>query len=388
MQKYLSFTVDEYLERARKIVKRMGEQGMDGMVFTKAANLMYFTGYTTTLYNSQFRPFLAVFPASGDPVLIVPNLEYGGAVKTTWIEDVRMWGNTKGCAGKDPVELLQAVMVEKGLSRSKVGIELGNGHRLGMTMEQYMRLRELLPGVEFVDSSNAIWDVRMVKSPAEIEYIRKSCQANDMGFQAAVDAIRQGATEKEVACAMARAMVEGGAVPDFLTVAAGPNRYDMMNPYASESVVIRDGDMVVMDFGCRYEGYYSDVTRGVFVGKVHPRAAELYKAVRDINEHALEAAKPGNPISAIDAAAEKRIRELGYADLMLHRTGHALGLEVHENPSIGPTEHTPLKEGMVLAVEPGLYDFSVGAFRIENNIVITKDGFEYLTHASQDIIVK
>jgi Xaa-Pro aminopeptidase len=211
---------------------------------------------------------------------------------------------------------------------------------------------------------------------------------NDAGFATAVDAISEGVTEEDVKIAMAGEMVRRGAIPKFTTVAAGPNRYDMMNPDASSKVVLEKGTMVVMDFGCTYQRYYTDVTRGVFVGEPHPRARALYGAVRDISTHALEAAKPGNPIKAIDAASEKRIRELGYLDLMMHRTGHSLGLEVHETPSIGPADETILEPGMVFAIEPGLYDFSVGAFRIEDVVLITKTGWEFLTEGSREVIVK
>ncbi|MCR4397736.1 MAG: Xaa-Pro peptidase family protein [Firmicutes bacterium] len=388
MEKYLIFTEEEYRARARKLQALMAKNGLDGAIFTKGANLIYFTGYDTSLYNSDFRPFFAVFPAAGEPTLIVPNLELGGARKTSWVEDIRIWGGTKGCASTDPILLLRDVVVEKGLDKSRVGMELSNGQRLGMTVAQFRAMQKELPAMEIADNECVVWPVRMVKSPAEIEYLRKACYANDRGFEAAVEAIRDGATEKEVEIAMAKAMIEHGAHPDFMTITAGLNRYDMCNPRACERVVMRKGDMVVMDFGCRYEHYYADVTRGVFVGEPHPRAAALYRAVEEVNHAALEAAKPGNPVKEIDAAAEKKITELGYRDLMMHRTGHSLGVEVHEQPSIGPAETAILEEGMVLAIEPGLYDFSVGGFRIEDNIVITKTGFEYLTKASRDIIVR
>ncbi|MCL5046606.1 MAG: Xaa-Pro peptidase family protein [Actinobacteria bacterium] len=389
MQKYLVFSEQEYAEKVTKLQKLMAQKGMGGTILSKWANLVYFTGYKTTLYNSEFRPFLAVVPTVGSPTLIVPNLEYGGAVKTSWVEDVRIWGGTKGCAAPDAVTLLKDVLTEKKLADQKVGLELSSGQRMGMTNEQFRQLQAVVPKMEIMDNESVIWPIRMIKSPKEIEYHRKSCRAADRAFDAAVETIRDGATEKKVAAAMAIAMMnEGADLPAFLTVTAGVNRYDMMNPFASDQVIMKKGDMVVMDFGCTYNGYYSDMTRGVFVGEPNQRAAELYKAVKDVNEHALREAKPGRPISAIDAAAEKRIIELGYRDLMLHRTGHSLGLEVHENPSIWPGEPMLLQEGMVLAIEPGLYDYSVGGFRIENNIVITQDGFEYLTESSQDIIIK
>ncbi len=388
MEKYLIFTEAEYKARCAKLQRLMVKNGLDAVIFSKGANLVYFTGYDTSLYNSDFRPFFAVFPASGSPTLIVPNLELGGAVKTSWVDDVRMWGGFPNCHSTDPVLLLRDVVKEKNLDNSKIGFELSNGQRLGMTFAQFQMMQKELPGVKIADSDSVVWPVRMVKSPQEIEYVRKACYANDKGFEAAVNAIKDGATEKEVEIAMGTAMIQHGAHPDFMTITAGVNRYDMMNPRASEKVVMKNGDMVVMDFGCRYNLYFSDTTRGVFVGKPNPRAEALYRAVEEVNHAALEAAKPGNPVKAIDAAAEKKIVELGYRELMLHRTGHSLGVEVHEQPSIGPAETAILEEGMVLAIEPGLYDYSIGGFRIEDNILITRTGFEYLTNAARSVIVK
>jgi len=388
MEKYLTFSVEEYVSRANKARELMAKAGLDACLFTKGSNIIYFSGYTTTLYDSEFRPFFFLLPLDKEPVLVVPQIEYGGALKTSWVEDVRTWGGKKPGSALDPVALLAEVVREKGLETANIGMEMSNGQRLAMTMEQFEQLKKTLPNVKMRDNDQVVWPCRMVKSPAEIEYMRKACKANDAAFEAIVQAIGAGVTEKEAEIAMTTAMVQSGAIPAFMSITAGVNRYDMTNPDASSRVVMKHGDMVVMDFGCRYERYYTDVTRGVFVGEVHPRAAELYKAVLDISHHALEAALPGNPVSAIDAASENRIKELGYHDLMLHRTGHSLGLEVHENPSIGPTETTILQPGMVLAIEPGLYDFSVGAFRMEDNIVITDKGWEFLTNASREIIVK
>lgn len=388
INKFLVFSEAEYRGRHDKLRRLMATEGLDACIFSKGMNLTYFSGYLTTLFDSEFRPFIYVVPLEGDPVLLVPALECGGARRTSWVTDVRIWGGKNATGPADPVVALAEIVREMGLEKANVGFELSTGQRLGMTYAQFMQLREALPTMKVADSANVVWPCRMIKSPAEIALLRKSSYANDMGFDAAVEAIRAGATEKEVEIAMATAMVANGAIPKFLTITAGLDRYDMMNPDASDLVTMKEGDMVVMDFGCSYSRYYSDVTRGVFVGKPHPRAEELYKAVRDVSDHALQKARPGNRISEIDAAAEKRIVELGYEELMLHRTGHAYGLEVHEIPSIGPADDTPLEEGMVLAIEPGLYDYSVGGFRIEDNIVITRTGYEFLSNASRDVIVR
>ena len=134
MEKYLVLSVDEYEQRAAKARRLMVEQGIDACIFSKAANIVYFSGYLTTLYDSDFRPFLFVLPVNGEPVLIVPDLELGGAQKTSWVDDVRVWGDSNRCVAADPITLLADVLKELKLDTGKVGMELGNGQRLGMTM--------------------------------------------------------------------------------------------------------------------------------------------------------------------------------------------------------------------------------------------------------------
>jgi Xaa-Pro aminopeptidase len=146
--------------------------------------------------------------------------------------------------------------------------------------------------------------------------------------------------------------------------------------------------MVNFDFGALYNGYCSDITRSVFVGSPSKRQKEFYQAISKVLETTLEAVRPGVPVSEVDRIAEQTIAELGYREYMLHRTGHGLGLEVHEPPSIGPGEEVTLEEGMVVAIEPGIYDFTIGAFRIEDNIVITTGGFELLSNCTRELVVK
>ncbi len=145
--------------------------------------------------------------------------------------------------------------------------------------------------------------------------------------------------------------------------------------------------MIILDFGAVYKGYWSDITRGIFVSSISPRQKELYEAALKISEAAIKAIRPGIPVGDIDRAAMKKTEELGYADLVLHRGGHSLGLDVHEIPSIAASDNTIVEPGMCFAIEPAIYDFSVGAFRIEDNFVVTKDGCTCLTNCTREIII-
>jgi Xaa-Pro aminopeptidase len=387
MMKTLDFSLEEYMGRLRRAQKLIAEQGIDFLLLSQAENMIYLTGYRTILYQSKFRPFLSVIPREGTPVLILPNLEKGDG-KTSFLEDIRTWGSTPGVAGPDPLSVVRDVISEKGLSKGKGAIEFGTGQRMGMTFAQFEELRRLLPEVQFVDCSSVMWALRKVKSEKEIDYIRESCRITDAAFDATFRFAREGVSEFEMQKVLGSTMMQEGAdVPGFLVIASGVERYDMINPYASMRK-LEKGDMINLDIGATYKGYWSDLTRGFFIGKPTDRQRAFYEAAKEINQAAINTVRPGIPVSDVDKAAEKTIDRLGYRPHMLHRTGHSLGLEVHELPSISPDDHTILEPGMVLTIEPGIYDFSIGAFRIEDTIVVTGKGFDYLTHSPREILIR
>ncbi len=160
----------------------------------------------------------------------------------------------------------------------------------------------------------------------------------------------------------------------------------MINPYASDRRLER-GDQVIFDFGCWHRGYRSDMSRWFYVGEVSDDQKRFNDAALAIFYDTLEAVKPGNTAADVDGIAYESIKRRGYEKNMLHRTGHALGLDVHERPSLAPSDTTVLQPGMVLAVEPGIYDFSVGAWRMEDNVLVTKEGYQLLTNAPREILV-
>ena len=380
------FPREEYaarLGRAREVMERTG---LAALFLTGPKNLTYLTGYRTNLFSSTFRPFTAVIPLAGDPVLLLPNLEEGLGRGTCWFADIRIWGG--GAEAKDPLTLAAQVFKEKDLAEARVGIERGMGHRLGMTLDQFDDLRRLLPAVTWTDSGALLWELRMVKSPAEVAYMRRACRITDQAIGAAVSLAREGVSEVELQVAMGETMMrEGADTIRSLTVASGPQRYAMLNPPASDRR-LRRGEMVNFDVGAIYRGYHADLTRGFFIGEASPRQREFYQAALEIFNETCEAVRPGETFHDVDHAAEGAITRRGYREYMLHRTGHSLGTEVHEHPSIGPGEQTALVPGMVLAIEPGIYDFSIGAFRIEDNVVVTEQGCELLSNAPRELIIR
>jgi Xaa-Pro aminopeptidase len=386
MEKFLVFQKEEYEARAAKARKLMAERGLDACVFTKGSNVTYFSGYLSYLFSSDFRPFFFVLPLNDDPVFVIPEFEKPGALQTSWCDNARTWGTFAHCETADPIEMLSITLHDLKLDGCNIGFELTNGQRLGMTQYQLADLQQRLPNMKMKPNDPVVWGCRSIKSSAELEYLKKCGRANDMGCKKAVEAMHVGATEKDIELAMCKGFIEGGAIPNFMTITSGAERNSMPNPVASNNV-LKKGDMLVMDFGCTYEGYISDSTRCVFIGEAPERGKELFKAVIDIHDYVVDKIKPGIPASALQEACNKRMDELGYMDLFLHRVGHSLGREIHELPSLDSLDHTILQPGMVLAIEPALYEYSTGPVRMEDNIVVTGKGFEYLTNFSRQLIV-
>src|SRR5574341_405159 len=318
------FSGEEFAARLRGARELMERAGLAALFLTSPKNLTYLTGYRTNLFSSTFRPFTAVIPLEGEPVLLLPNLEEGLGRGTCWFEDVRVWGGPKAQA-KDPLMLAAQVFVERGVDSARVGIERAMGHRLGMTLDQFGELSRLLPHVTWEDSGRVLWDLRMVKSPAEIAYMRRACEITDRGIAAAVAIAGEGVSEFDLQVAMGETMMrEGADTIRSLTVASGPQRYDMLNPPASDRRLAR-GEMVNFDCGAIYRGYHADLTRGFFVREASPRQRDFYTAALEIFYETCEAVRPGATFHDVDQAAADAITRRGYRDYMLHRTGHSVG---------------------------------------------------------------
>lgn len=386
MEKFMAFTEEEFLARAEKARDIMAKEGIDACIFSKGSNITYFSGYLSYLFDGDFRPFFFVLPLEADPVFVVPAFEAPGALRNSWCPNARTWGTFDYCETADPIEMLAVTLKDLKLDRAKVGLELANGQRMGMTQMQLAQLKAALPEMELVRSDTVVWGCRSIKSPAELELFRKCGRACDLGCKRAIEAMHVGATEKEIELAMCHGFLEGGALPSFMTITSGPERNTMPNPYASYNV-LKSGDFLVMDFGCTYDGYTTDATRGVFIEHASERGKELFKAVADIHDYVVDQIKPGVPICNLQLACNKRMEELGMSDLWLHRAGHAIGREIHELPSIDENDHTILQAGMVIAVEPALYEYSTGAVRMEDNLIVTETGFEYITNFSRELLV-
>ena len=195
---FLVFSKEEYADRLARARKLMVQNNFDALLVSAPANLVYLTGYRTNLFDSNFRPFLSVIPADGDPVLLLPNLEVGVGQEISPFKDIRAWGTTKECVAPDAITATRDVIVEKKLDHGHIAIEQGNGMRIGLGLDQFAQLKDATPGVTWENSAPLLWELRKIKSPAEIDYIRESQRINDASYEAALKFAHEGVTEKDL----------------------------------------------------------------------------------------------------------------------------------------------------------------------------------------------
>jgi Xaa-Pro aminopeptidase len=248
-------------------------------------------------------------------------------------------------------------------------------------------LVEILPEVEFRPVGIELDDLRTLKSAVELTFLEESAAIASQALLGIIDLIRPGVREREIALELEFAMKRGGAEEksfDFI-VASGP-RGALPHGKASEKK-IESGEFVTIDFGAVYRGYHSDETVTVAVGNADSRQREIYSIVKDAHDKALEAVKPGMNLKELDDIARGYIAQKGYSDYFGHGLGHGVGLEVHEKPTVSPRSEETAEEGMVFTIEPGIYIPDWGGVRIEDTLVVTKDGWRMLTRVPKDLMV-
>ncbi len=248
-----------------------------------------------------------------------------------------------------------------------------------------LRLRDALPGARQALASLALRSMRAVKSPAEVAALLKAGQAIDRVHERVPGWLRPGRSELEVAADIGDAIVaEGHATVDFAIVASGPNA---ASPHhAPSGRLLQAGDAVVVDIGGTMpSGYCSDCTRTYVLGPVPGDFADYYQVLKDAQEASCAAVRPGVSAEAVDAAAREPITRAGYGEYFVHRTGHGIGLETHEDPYIVAGNTEPIEPGNAFSIEPGIYPGPHGA-RIEDIVVCTDDGHQRLNNVTRELV--
>lgn len=364
-------TNSAYADRLARACEEMGRQGVDYLFIAPSSDLVYLLGYPA---HPIPRLTALVVPRAGEPFVVAPRLEAPRLADRADLVEVRAWDETA-----DPVRLIADALGDPAGRTIGVSDRLWSGHLLKMI--------DALPGARFVNALGVLRELRQIKGPEELACMRAAGRRTDAAWEEFIGAATlTGKTEIEVGHELAAIMERHGlGEPEFLHVASGPNGASPHHLNGERR--IREGDAVVFDFGGNVEGYKSDCTRTVHVGAPSDEFRAVYDTVNRAREAAHAAVRPGVPCERIDAAARDLIAAAGYGDYFIHRTGHGLGLDVHEDPYIVAGNETPLRAGMVFSDEPGIYLPGKFGVRIEDCVICTADGGEFLTNSSRDLRV-
>ncbi len=359
------------LEAVRAAVRAAG---LDAVLLTPGPDLRYVIGYDAK--QLERLTCLAV-PADGDPALYVPRLELAAAQASPASAlslEIIPWEETDDPFG----------MVADGLRLAGGDSAVGLSERMWALF--VLRFRDELPGVRLALASGALRPLRIRKSAAEVAALRQAGAAIDRVHAQVPGWLRAGQTERAVGALIAEAILaEGHASVDFVIVASGPNAASPHHEVSDR--VLERGDVVVVDIGGTMpSGYCSDSTRTYAIGAPPEEFSAYYSVLLDAQEAACAAVRPGVSAESVDAAAREPIAKAGYGEAFFHRTGHGIGLEVHEDPYIVAGNREPLEPGMAFSVEPGIYPGPHGA-RIEDIVVCTDGGFERLNNTPRELFV-
>jgi len=359
-------------ERIAGARRGLVQAGIDALLVTPGADLRYLTGYDALPLE---RLTCLVLPASGQPCLVVPALEepaaYASPVSGLGVRIVP-WQELE-----DPVALVAALLG----SSATVALD---DH---MWAEKVLAFRSAMPQAQQVLAGPVLRRLRMRKSTAEIQALRTAGAAIDRVHARMAEWLQVGRTEREVGHDIADAIIaEGHERVDFVIVASGPNG---ASPHAEVSDrVIEAGDTVVVDIGGTTEaGYCSDETRTYCLGNAPADFSDYYAVLLQAQLAACKQARPGVTAESVDAAARDIIAAAGYGEGFLHRTGHGIGLETHEDPYIVAGNNTVLEPGMAFSIEPGIYLPGKHGARIEDIVVVTDDGIERLNLRPRELAV-
>ncbi|MFI9101336.1 M24 family metallopeptidase [Streptomyces fildesensis] len=360
----------ERLELARKAA---AGAGLDALLISPGADLRYLTGYQALPLE---RLTCLVVPTEGDAFLVVPALERPAALASP-VGDLGI--DITGFAETDNAYELIAGRLPAGVRRVAV-----DNH---MWAEKLLAFTAALPRAEAVLAGEVLQELRMRKSPAEVAALRRAGAAIDRVHRRMGEWLRPGRTEREVARDIADAILATDHVTvDFVIVASGPNGASPHHEVSDR--VVRTGDPVVVDIGGTTEdGYCSDSTRTYAVGEPHPDFRELYDVLQRAQHAQVEAVRPGITAEALDAVGRDIIAGAGYGEHFIHRTGHGIGLETHEEPYIVAGSERPLEPGMAFSIEPGIYLPGRFGARIEDIAVCTENSGERLNLTGRDLVV-
>ncbi len=365
------FTLAEFEQRTQKIQSEMAQEKLDALLLTTEPNVRYFSGFQSQFWESPTRPWFLVVPAEGKPVAVIPEIGWAG-MQETWIEDIRTWKSP--CPEDDGISLLEKTISQFTTKHKRLGVTLGQESHLRMPNANFKKLTENLRSVEIVDTALMIHRLRKIKSEQEIQKIAYICDITSAAFNALPEVLRLGESERQSCLKLRQDLLNRGADHSpYMIAGSGQGGYDniIMGP---TDRILNDGDVLIIDTGSTYDGYFCDFDRNFAFGHLDDQTRKAYEVVFQSTEAGFQAARPGNTTTDIWAAMWKVLEEGGALGNSVGRMGHGLGMQLTEWPSVTAEDNTLLEPGMIVTLEPGMTFAPNQQMVHEENLVITEDG--------------
>lgn len=360
-------------KRFQSLTSSMKDAGLDALVLNPSPSLFYLTGLR---FHVSERPIVFLYRPGSAPALVLPELEStkinpdAGIDLFPYNENPETWN-----------AVFSRACNHLSMNDLTLGIE--------PTHLRVLELRFLEAGVthaQIQSAESVLAVVRMHKEAVEISTMRQAVMIAQKALLKTLPTIKVGVTEREIASELALQLMQSGSDPELPFAAAVQSGPNSAKPHATPSDrKLLSADMLVIDWGASYQGYCSDLTRTFCIQKIDPEFGEIGKIVKQANLAAQKTVEPGRPAGQVDAVAREVIEKSGYGKWFTHRTGHGLGLEVHEHPYIFSENKQLLEEGMTFTIEPGIYLPGRGGIRIEDNVVVTPKGYECLSDLPREI---
>jgi len=369
------FSAKEFETRLANAQKIMQVYQLDSLLVTTPQNIRYFTGYDSQFWESPTRPWFVVIPATSKPIAIVPEIGESEFNKT-WLDEIRTWPSPR--PEDEGVSLLKATLENLKKTHGNVGAEFGKEMTIRMPVKDLEKLRKTI-NLNIIDGSDALWDIRMVKTNAEIEHIKYICSIASDAFNQLPSKLSIGDTERDVVRKLKIDMLQKGAdsVP-FMPGISGEGGVSQIVCGPTDKV-LNNGDILFIDCGSTYDGYFCDFDRNYAFGEISSEVERIHETLWLATEAGIKAAVPGATTDEVWVAMNTIIQDAGAIGNNVGRLGHGLGLQLTEPPSHRPGDNIRIVENMVLTIEP-VMEYAPGKMIVhEENIAITKDGSRLLT---------
>ena len=370
------FETSEYEARLQRVQGRMGDAHLDGILLTTEPEVRYFTGFFTQFWESPTRPWFVIVPLSGKPIAVIPEIGVSG-MAATWVDDIHTWPAPR--PEDDGISLLGSVIDGLPRRHGRLGVPLGHESILRMPLGDYQKLLDGLTGLEIIDVSEMLHQIRFIKSPVEIAKIAHVCELTSDAFEALPASMALGESERQICQRMRIDLLRRGAdTTPYIISGSGPGGYDSIIMGPTDRIQ-ETGDVLIIDTGTTFDGYFCDFDRNFAFGTADDAVRRAYDVVFAATGAGFAAARPGATTSDVWAAMWRVMEDGGALGNSVGRLGHGLGMQLTEWPSNTADDHTQLVPGAVITLEPGM-EFAPGKQMVhEENIVITESGAEWIS---------